>query len=441
MQTSSLLLSLLSGLTLTACSLGPLEQLTSKQLALSNTVPKQAVLGSEDIPSCQSQRQKPNFLVVGGGGAPWFNEIAIEKNVLYFQRTLRALKFDPAQATIFFANGNNGQATVRYLDNQGQEQFKVPEIPHVAGASTLTNIQRWIGQTAQQQKQRPLFFYFTGHGYLNRSNRDNNAMILWQQKLLNVQQFSRLLDQMPQETPVVALMVQCYSGSFANFIYKDGDPKRPLTLQTRCGFFATIKHLPSVGCTPEVNEADYQDYSSSFFAGLSGRSRTGQPVASADYNQDGRVSFAEAHAFAKIDERSPDLPISTSEAWLQEQVSDAQADAILKQPMSQWSQNARPEQVAVVTTLAQRLKFNLAKSVVENRNQFKLETRSEEERAYLGRLSMELINIATEKRIRNAAKNNASQLAILERLLRCESNSMTFEQLKTFPHPPKSRVY
>jgi hypothetical protein len=372
------------------------------------------------------QRQEPNFLVLGGGGAPSFNEIAIEKNVLYFQRTLKALGFDPTRASIFFANGNDGRATVRYLDEKGRERFKVPQIPNVAGASTLANIQRWIGQTARQQEKRPLFFYFTGHGQLNKANHDNNAMILWQEKLLDVQQFSRLLDRLPQETPVVALMVQCYSGSFANFIYKNGDPKRPLSLQTRCGFFATVKQLPSVGCTPEVNEADYRDYSSSFFAGLSGRSRTGETVTSADYNRDGRISFAEAHAFAKIDEHSSDLPISTSEAWLQEQVSEAERDVILGKPISTWSQSARPQQFAVVTGLAQRFRFNLTKSFVENTQPLKQDTLSEEDQAYLGRLAMELVNIAAEKRIRDGAKTNATQVATLERLLRCESSGMTF---------------
>ena len=143
-----------------------------------------------------------------------------------------------------------------------------------------------------------------------------------------------MLDKMPTQTSVVTMMAQCFSGSFANFIYEGGDTKRPVALQTRCGFFATIKTLPSVGCTPEVNEADYRDYSSSFFAGLSGRDRIGKAVNSADYNKDGRVAYAEAHAFAKVDEESIDLPISTSEAWLQRQFSQQQQTAILSQPIS-----------------------------------------------------------------------------------------------------------
>ncbi|NJN20892.1 MAG: hypothetical protein HC812_06460 [Leptolyngbya sp. RL_3_1] len=95
------------------------------------------------------------------------------------------------------------------------------------------------------------------------------------------------------------MMAQCFSGAFANLIYEGGDPEGPVALQTRCGFFATVETRPSVGCTPLVNEADYEDYSSSFFAGLSGRDRVGNPAPSADYDQDGQVTYAEAHAFTK----------------------------------------------------------------------------------------------------------------------------------------------
>ena len=82
-----------------------------------------------------------NFLVMGGGGEPAHNEIALEKNALYFQRTLRLFGVDPATATLYFANGNDGQETVRYLDEDSIEQFKAPEIPHLKGPSTRGSFQ------------------------------------------------------------------------------------------------------------------------------------------------------------------------------------------------------------------------------------------------------------------------------------------------------------
>ncbi|MEO1351186.1 MAG: Caspase domain-containing protein, partial [Cyanobacteria bacterium J06635_15] len=132
-------------------------------------------LDSRSQGQTQSTAQSFNFLVMGGGGDPSYNEIALEKNVLYFQRTLSVLGFDPASASLFFANGNDGQATVRYLNHWGRERFKPPEIPGLEGASTRRNLSQWV---ANQSTDCPTFFYFTGHGSLNRRNADDNALLL-----------------------------------------------------------------------------------------------------------------------------------------------------------------------------------------------------------------------------------------------------------------------
>jgi len=361
---------------------------------------------------------KTNFLVMAGGGTPRNNEIALEKNVLYFQRTLTQMGYNPADASVFFANGNDGQPSIRYLDPQKRERFKVPEIPYLKGASTASNFQNWIDQLRDRQDTRPLFFYFTGHGAKNQANTDNNALILWRDGRLSVRQLSNSLARLPQRTPVVTMMAQCYAGSFANFIYDRGDPGLSVALQTRCGFFATIKTRTSVGCTPEVNEADYRDYSSSFFAGLSGRSRTGESVPSADYNRDGKVSYAEAHAFAKIDEQTTDLPVSTSEVWLQERGSEAQKGRILQQPIAQILKTARPEQQYAVKALVGKSGFDLQQSYRHNTRQ-RARSLDDVGQAYLTRLEMELTNIGLEKQVR--AGGDRAAIAILNRLIECEA--------------------
>lgn len=359
-----------------------------------------------------------NFLVFAGGGAPSYNEIALEKNVLYFQRTLAHLGYNPDRASIFFANGNDGQATIRYLDEANQERFKVPNIPNLKGAATLENFQNWIAGVVSRRDRRPIFFYFTGHGLKNEENTDNNSLILWNEQNLSVRDFVGQLERLPQDTPVTTMMAQCYSGGFANFIYEQGDPNLSVALQTRCGFFATLKTLPSVGCTPEVNEADYRDYSSSFFAGLSGVSRTGEVVPSADYNKDGKVSYAEAHSFAKIDEQTSDLPVSTSEVWLQRQASEEQKAQILQKPIAQILKTARPEQQYVVNALLQKFGFDRDNSYPSNLQKTSDRALSEVETAYLTRLRMELTNIAIEQQIR--ASRDREAIAILDRLIECE---------------------
>ncbi|REG24496.1 hypothetical protein ATI61_114104 [Archangium gephyra] len=380
----------------------------------------------EHVPPFEPLRAPPraaNLLVLGGGGEPSSNEIALEKNVRYFQRTLEAQGLAPASATVYFANGNDGQATVRYLGEKAgkkaREQFKVPEIPHLKGPATLERFLEWVDQSARETPHQPAFIYFTGHGGLNGRHRNNNHLALWEGDTLTVRAFGLFLNRLPRTTPVVTVMSQCYAGSFANFIYQDANPKRPVVAQPRCGFFATVDFLPSVGCTPEVDEADYKDYSSSFFAGLSGLGRTGKAVASADYDKDGRVSYAEAHAFAKVDGETTDLPISTSEAWLQRRATRKDRRRFLSSPIMQVLRGGRPDQRHVVESLVGKLGFLPELSVRDN-----LKTampRTEEAVAYVERLYMELINIGMQEKLR--ASGSPQALAIFDRLLQCENGS------------------
>ena len=58
----------------------------------------------------------------------------------------------------------------------------------------------------------------------------------------------------------------------------------------RCGFFATVHDRKAAGCTADIDEANYQEYSTYFFAALRGKTRTGTPITPPDYDGDGRVS-------------------------------------------------------------------------------------------------------------------------------------------------------
>ncbi|MGK7942138.1 MAG: Caspase domain-containing protein [Crocosphaera sp.] len=377
----------------------------------------------DNLEPCEPKTSEPNFLVIGGGASPQSNEIALEKNILYFQRTLNNMDFKSPSTSIFFANGNNGEASIRYLDPQGKEKFKVPNIPALNGSANLTNIGRWINNTKQNEiSDKPIFLYFTGHGILNKKNSNNNALMLWNNTPVTVANLSNMLNDLPQDSHIVTMMAQCFSGSFANYIYQDGNSEKPLVKQTRCGFFATIKTLPSVGCTPEVNEADYRDYSSSFFAGLSGVNRIGERVASADYNKDGRVSYSEAHAFAKVDEKTSDLPVSTSEVWLQQKVTEEDLEVVFKTPIIDLEKKAHPQQKYVINALVKQFKLDPKNSYIKNietLEPYQLATVAQ--KAYKIRLLMELLNVKMEDKIRQG--NDQSQIAILDRLIDCESSS------------------
>ncbi|NEQ50588.1 MAG: Caspase domain-containing protein [Leptolyngbya sp. SIO3F4] len=374
---------------------------------------------TEDQSEVIALEQVPmEFLVLAGGGAPSYNEIALEKNVRYFQRTLKSFGIDIGSARQYFANGNDGQSTVRYINFVGQEQFKPPEIDNLDGPATVVNAQQWFENLANKSSPCPAFFYFTGHGAYNNENPDNNAMILWEEKFVSVQQLSSWLDKLPPDQPFVTMMAQCFSGSFANLIYEQGNPENPVALQTRCGFFATVAERPSVGCTPAVNEADYRDYSSSFFAGLSGIDRTGKAVDSADYDANGTVSYAEAHAFAKVDEETTDWPVSSLEVWLQKQAGEERIAEIFSQPLSTWLEQAPLQRQYVIRSLSEKLNLDLEKSYTSQMPPVDFES---VRGAYWIRLGMELTNVAVIQGIRQSS--DVESQAILNKLIACESGS------------------
>lgn len=144
----------------------------------------------------------------------------------------------------------------------------------------------------------------------------NNILHLWNGSSMSVTEWTQKLDALPPDVPVVAIMVQCYSGGFGNFIFAGGNPQNGIAEHSRCGFFSTVPDRVAAGCTPNVNEADYREYSSYFFEALSGESRTGERVKQPDYDNDGRTSLLEAHAYTVLNADTIDIPVRTADVYL-----------------------------------------------------------------------------------------------------------------------------
>jgi hypothetical protein len=111
-------------------------------------------------------------------------------------------------------------------------------------------------------------------------------------------------------------MVQCYSGGFANVIFKDGDPKKGLADHRRAGFFSTVHNRVAAGCTADIREANYKEYSTNFWEALCGKTRLGKILEKPDFNGDGLTSYAEAHAHVILTSDTIDVPVKTSDAFL-----------------------------------------------------------------------------------------------------------------------------
>ncbi len=277
-------------------------------------------------------------LVVGGGPDLQNNQVAIESNVRYVGKLLPR----GTERITLFADGNPQNATVLYEEDthllpagerllktllRGREagddnslHYRKPNLnAKLDGASKRTEIDKAFERltTASKEKKKSVFLYFTGHGSPGSSGFDNNVMDLWGEKeRISVRELAQHLQALPPEIPVTLVMVQCYSGSFANLLFENGDPKGNPIGRDFAGYFAAIKERTAAGCTPEINEAEYHDFTSYFFAALTGKDRVGRTVSGTDYNGDGRVGMDEAYCYTLANDKSIDVPVCTSDVFL-----------------------------------------------------------------------------------------------------------------------------
>ncbi len=176
--------------------------------------------------------------------------------------------------------------------------------------------------SAQAEKRpAPLLLYFAGHGTQDEKDETDTHYDLWNGDELNVRDLAAELSRLPRQMPVVLVMAQCFSGAFADVLFRGGDPKAGLAEGNVVGFFSAQKDREAAGCSYATERADYQDFSSYFFGALCGQDRFGDKVTGADYDGDGTVSLHEAFCYALIHDRSADTPVCTSDVFLRSRAS------------------------------------------------------------------------------------------------------------------------
>ena len=284
-------------------------------------------------------RAADHFLTIGGGYSPSGNQVSLEKNVLFFREVLADLY--PAGAAprhdVLFSDGDAPGRDVQYADADWDVhrarrllaqladeeddlgyRYRTHEVPAVRGPASRAEVERWFAEVgAKLADGDRLILYATGHGGDGDEYR-NNVLHLWNGDALSVRELAGLLDKLPAGVHVVVVMVQCYAGGFADLMFAGGERDKGDAPAVRCGFFATVPDRMAAGCTPEVDEANYRDYSTSFWAALRGTTRGGAAIGRAvrDFDADGAVSFAEAHAYALLTNESIDVPMKSSDRFL-----------------------------------------------------------------------------------------------------------------------------
>ena len=308
-----------------------------------------------------------HYVCVAGGSDPTSNQVSLERNVVFFRETIQRIPSRPRTMHLLFADGTLPRRDVQFVGEQqsapeaavwlrrlfgdGDEttyRYRDQDLPSTLlpwatrqSARKAFLVERLKQLASELSAGDRLILYVTTHGGPADSgssysyegyeeayessyrqgpgtgNRFDTTISLWNDESISMSELNDLLDRFSADVPVVLLMTQCFAGGFAETVFLQGDRRSGVAVdRPRCGFFAALPGLPASGCTPEIDEATYQDYSTYFWAALGGVSRTGRHVANADVNGDGRVALAEAHAYAMLNAESIDVPLMTSDVML-----------------------------------------------------------------------------------------------------------------------------
>ncbi len=277
--------------------------------------------------------------VVGGGYDLKSSQAQIEKNVIWVVDAISKSSGEASQEiNVFFTDGDEPAKDVKVwrpvdeaesllqplamIYDAGYEnglEYRNHEIEKVRGSTKRSVLEPALSKDFSHLKKGDRgLFVFNGHGSQDKTNTANNKIWLWDRSSLSVNDFSKLLNKVDNSVPMRFVFTQCYSGSFERVVHPNAVDAIKLVAAPRCGFFAEAADRKAEGCSSGVNIDDYRDYSTYFFAALSGKTRQGDDLPeNPDRNKDGKVSLYEAHLYTLAQADSADLPRSTSEVYLE----------------------------------------------------------------------------------------------------------------------------
>jgi hypothetical protein len=267
--------------------------------------------------------------LIGGGNTVDQSQAQIESNVGWLQTLFRERDIE---ARTYFGAGTTGEPDVAYLapspapsDTAERRaapnvQYRPHQLPDVSGSTRKPELTEALrSDLAALSTDDDALLIFNGHGGIDHVDTRNNYLKLWNDGRMTVSDLEALFDAAPQGTHVRFVMAQCYSGAFAALVYDDPQAASGFN-GNRCGFMSEAADRLAEGCGLGLEETEFRDYTTYFFAALGGRTRSGTPIdhSAVDRDRNGIVSLRESHFYALLNAHSADLSRSTSEQYLED---------------------------------------------------------------------------------------------------------------------------
>jgi len=285
-------------------------------------------------PSSQSTRGRSDgrpevarlhVLMINGGGSREQNYQSHLLHLRALQDLLARAGVPPDRMALYVSDGSDPAPDVALREAQPEADFWLlegsPLAPRlqtpiifesstVPGAklapATRADIGRWFETTGKKlNKDDTLLLYVTDHGSRNTEDPTNNAITLWGKgERLPVRDLAAMLGSLDPGVRVVVLMSQCYSGGFAELARARS--RGALPDGSTCGYFSSTRDRPAYGCYAENRGRDNVGHSFHFIEAL------------ADHGD-----FPDAHTEVLVGDDAPDVPLRTSDVFLDDLLRDA----------------------------------------------------------------------------------------------------------------------
>jgi len=270
-------------------------------------------------------------LLIGGGYDVHGSQGQIELNVKWVQGILE--KQGVPTAT-YFTDGDETGADVHYQLPAEQttkaheplarifgdwvlhaRRYREHEVARVSGSTRRDELVPALREAVDATRDTDLLLIYNGHGSQSLSTPDQVTLNLWDNTKLSANELHGIVK--PRSAPFRYIFTQCYSGGFHRLAYKNPGSGLEISDAPRCGFTAESAYRLAEGCSASIEIDDYRDYTTYFFAALSGYERDGDIVSrNPDTNKDGVTTLREAHLFTLEEAYSTDLSRSSSEDYL-----------------------------------------------------------------------------------------------------------------------------
>lgn len=262
-------------------------------------------------------------LLINGGGAARTNYLSHLHHLQDMAAELRTRGIPPENIDVFSADGEDEKADLAAREPETPDRWLIegtqagsaltqPDLTNTVWdgvklkPARIKDLRQWF--TRMSKTLRPgdtLFVFVTDHGNKDADDPENGLISLWNESL-TLLEFRALLAHLKPGVRVVNVMSQCYSGAFA-------DAMTPLDAQLPsgdvCGFYSTLRDRPAYGCYPEGRDRDKMGHGFRFIETM-GR----------------HGAFDDAHAAVLLLDNSPDVPVRTSDLFLERLLAE-QAEA------------------------------------------------------------------------------------------------------------------